>query len=153
MLGDKVGPEVGSLLGSELGCALGALVGPELGCSLGSLLGAVLGTEVGRPLGLEDVILVGPVEGAMLEVGSELGAGLMLGIELGGSVGHDTVFPKGEGVLSESRQIPIWVIAVAPNKVTSILAMNGSSRTIFLYAPAGNASTLTVLVAPSASVS
>ena len=128
-------------------------MGPKLGCSLGSLLGAMLGSTVGRLLGLDDGIPVGPTEGAMLEVGSELGAGLLLGTELGGSVGHVTVFPKGDGVLSESRQMPMWVIAVAPNRVTSTLAMFVSFRTMFLYEPVGNASTLTVLVAPSASVS
>jgi hypothetical protein len=113
----------------------------------------MLGCPVGTSLGANDGLPVGPDEGPILASGAALGAGLLLGKELGSSVGHETVFPNGDGVLSDSRQIPMWVMAVAPNSVTCSLATRGSSKTTFLYEPVPIAATFTVLVAPSESVS
>ena len=113
----------------------------------------MLGCLDGTSLGANDGLSEGPDDGLILASGDELGAGLLLGTELGSSVGHETVFPNGDGVLSDSRQIPMWVMAVAPNKVTSTLETNVASKTTFLYEPVPIAATLTVLVAPSLSVS
>ena len=152
-MGPDDGIELGAELGVELGDKLGEVVGPELGPLLGTELGPMLGFPVGPSLGTTDGLPVGPDDGPILALGAALGAGLLLGTELGFSVGHETVFPNGDGVLSESRQIPMWVMAVAPNIVTSTMATRGSSKTTFLYEPVPIAATLTVLVAPSTSVS
>jgi hypothetical protein len=92
----------------------------------------MLGSAVGLLLGENDDLPVGSVDGAILAVGAELGAGLLLGTELGSGVGHTKVFPIGDGVLSDSRQIPMWVMAVAPNMVTSTLETCVASKTTFL---------------------
>jgi hypothetical protein len=83
-----VGTALGIILGLPVGPALGDAEGVSLGLQLVTMLGDALGSPLGRLMGSILRVALGLPDCAELELRTALGAGLLLGIVQGISVGQ-----------------------------------------------------------------